>query len=64
MKQPFSQEGTASTAATEDSQPFVEDEQPPNDHRYFVNLVPFPSEFQNEADALLSYNEYGLWHKI
>ncbi|CDW84932.1 UNKNOWN [Stylonychia lemnae] len=30
----------------------------------FVNLVAFPAEFANEDDALLSYNNYGQWHKI
>ena len=31
---------------------------------YYVNLAPFPKEFKTEDDAVLSYNDYGQWHKI
>lgn len=31
---------------------------------HYVNLSPFPTEFKNEDDALLSYNDFGQWHKI
>ena len=27
-------------------------------------MVPFPVEFDSPDDALLSYNELGLWHKV
>ena len=31
---------------------------------HFVDLVPFPTEFRNEDEALLSYNDFGIWHKV
>lgn len=31
---------------------------------YYVNLSPFPIEFATEDDALLTYNDFGQWHKI
>lgn len=30
----------------------------------FTDLVKFPSEFDNEVDALTAYNEFGSWHKV
>jgi hypothetical protein len=30
----------------------------------YVNISPFPTEFKTEDDALMSYNDYGQWHKI
>ncbi len=30
----------------------------------FVNLAPFPIEFNSPEEALNVYNEYGLWNKI
>lgn len=30
----------------------------------FTDLVKFPCEFDNEVDALTTYNEFGSWHKV
>ena len=30
----------------------------------FVDLVPFPVEFENPDDALTEYNALGIWHKV
>ena len=29
----------------------------------FVDLVPFPVEFESAEEALTTYNDIGLWHK-
>ena len=31
---------------------------------HFVDLVPFPTEFKSEEEALMSYNDFGIWHKV
>jgi|LauGreDrversion4_2_1035121.scaffolds.fasta_scaffold152973_1 hypothetical protein len=30
----------------------------------FTDLVKFPTEFDNDIDALTTYNEFGSWHKV
>ena len=30
----------------------------------FVDIVPWPTEFKNEDEALESYNGFGMWHKV
>ena len=29
-----------------------------------MDLVPFPVEFDSADEALMTYNEVGLWHKV